>query len=312
MVVSDFVAAVRLQSAATAQVSDADILSIGDRQVQGRMVPLLRSLNQDFGAREVELTIGADGRVNLPSRAVGVGVLHVQLKVGQSWVDLPNVSMARDVGNGVSPSSLSLTGGAGGPAPYGYRLDAGGLVVAPRASSGTLRVRFFARPSKMKLESDTTYCRAIGTVAESGSNWLLGVTGWGGGAAGYVDVVSQGPAHQLVLADGLMSYSSPTMTVPKSASYEVPQAADYVALAGFSPFVPLPEEMAAALVHRTAAELLHALSYLEEAASQRQVAEEVIQEARVTLQPRNENNPMRRTGGVRGSLLRGSSTRRWW
>ncbi len=87
---------------------------------------------------------------------------------------------------------------------------------------------------------------------------------------------------------------------------------DYVTTPDASPFVPLPEELFSALVHRTAGVILRALAYDEEAGQQLQVAEDAINHAKAMLMPRNEGNPQRVTGGLRSSLMGRSWMRGRW
>ena len=79
---------------------------------------------------------------------------------------------------------------------------------------------------------------------------------------------------------------------------------DYVAPNGQTPFVPLPEELTTALVHRTGGTVLRALGYLNESAAALELAGEAEAKARVLLAPRSEGNSRFLTGSIASSLGR--------
>lgn len=285
---SRFVTAVRRQGAIPSTYATTDILAVGDGEIQGVFIPLLEQLRQNFFVRELTATVDARGKVPLPPRAVGAGLRSVQLAINNSWVSLPNRAMEE---------ADSLSSGQ----PFAYYLDAGSVVFLPTGSSGTLRIRYAARPGAMVLDTDASLAKAFTAVAAPGATTTALTAGFTG-ALTNCDILSSGPAHQQKAIGVALGGAQPNLTVNNSDLLEQPIVGDYVAIADTTPFVPLPEELFAALVHRTAGVILRGYGYDEEASMQLKLAEEVISRATPMLAPRNEGNPERIKGGLRRAL----------
>lgn len=278
-----FVTAVRRQGFIPSTYASTDILAIGDGEVQAVFIPLLERLRQNFLVREVTSSPDSRGRVPLPARAVGAAVRSVQLQVGTGWVSLPQKA--------IEEADAPSTG-----LPFGYYLDAGSIALIPYGTSGALRIRYASRPGAMVLDTDTSKCARITVVSSGTTNTALTVAVYSGSTT--VDIISSGPAHQ----QKAINTTFTTPNVPTADLIETPVVGDYLVQADSSPFVPLPEELVAALVHRTAGVILRSLGYDEEAQMQLGLAGEVIANCTPMLLPRNEGNPQRIRGGIRRAL----------
>lgn len=338
---SVFLAAVRLQGSIPSTFRDADILNVGDGEIQTTFVPLLERLKSNFFVRNqiarqavklalefgesyppaagIDITPDTRGRVQLPPRAIGAGLRSVQLNVGNSWVSLPQRSLE-------DADSLS-TGDAAA-----YYLDGGSMVLLPTGTTGTLRIRYACRPGKMVLDTDNTKAMKIQYVIEGDANFpyaLAQLTGLALWDLTHTDVIACGPAHQCKVIDalfvdnpsdpGIAQYNFQSSYIHETINNSQPQDVmanaaapanaaslgdlpDYACAADCTPFVPLPEELYQSLVHRTAGVILRAYGYDEEASMQLQVAAESIQNATPMLMPRNEGNPERIRGGLRRAI----------
>jgi len=294
---TELAAAVRRQGAIPSTVLDADIFLEGDLAIQTEFIPLLESLRQNYFVRELTATPDARGRVPLPARAVGAGLRSVHLAVGNEWIPLPQRDLA-DV------DYLSS-----GPSPSGFALDGGSMVLLPTGVSGTVRLRYSARPGRMCSATDLALAAPIATVTVGATTTTLTTTGvFTGGTV--VDVVSAGPAHQ----QKAINATRAGLVLSNADLTEAPAAGDYLAVADRSPFVPLPEELFGALAHKVATNLLLSAGYLEEAAAQRDAADRAVALARNYLMPRIEGNPKTVSGGLRQSLGRSAVAMRsrWW
>ena len=89
-------------------------------------------------------------------------------------------------------------------------------------------------------------------------------------------------------------------------------AGDWVAPNNRTPFVPLPEELFAALVHRTAGVLLQAQGYIEESRAQLEISAEAEARAMRLLSPRADGNPLAWTAGISRSLGQSPGLWRRW
>ncbi len=287
---TDFVAAVRRQGSIPSTLASTDILSIGDAEIQGRFIPLLESLRQNYFIREATASPDARGRIAIPPRAVGAALRSVQLALNAGWVSLPlrDLGEADYVGGGVGPDA--------------YAIDGGSIILLPTGSSGSLRIRYAARPGRMCLDTDATLCKAL-TAVGAPSGTTLALTAAFTGSLASCDILSSGPAHQQKAIATTLGGAQPNLVAATGDLLEQPIVGDYVAVTDRSPFVPLPEELYAALVHATAANILLSYGYLEEANAQEKKADQVTDRARLYLLPRNEGNPQVVKGGLRRALV---------
>lgn len=275
-----FVTAVRRQGSIPSSFTSADILAMGDGEIQAVFVPLLERLRQNFLVRELTAAPDSRGRVALPARAVGAALRSVHLQLGNGWTLLPQKA--------IEENDYASSG-----QPFGYYLDAGSVALLPSGSSGTLKLRYSARPGRMVLDTTTVSAGVISGVTVGATTTLI-TSAYSG--SGPVDIVSAGPAHQQKVIGSVLG------PITNTDCLETPAVGDYLCDADTSPFVPLPEELVAALAHRTAGVILRALGYDEEAGIQLSLAGEAIANATPMLVPRNEGNPQRFKGGLRASL----------
>jgi hypothetical protein len=288
MLVSEFITAVQRQGQFTSDIASADILSAGNMEIQGRLVPLIRQSHQEYFVHETQVTSFL-GRVPIPARAILGAVRHVQLMSGGRAVKLPQVSLEDDY--------LSSTGGL----PSGWYFDGGAIVLWPRGSDATVRLRYYIRPGKMVVETDGANVAIVTSVTSPGGLLTLNLTADPSVITGLVDVVGAGSSHAHLAID-VASGAASVQTIPAASILSPVSVGDYVVTAGLSPVVPLPEELFSALVHQTAYVLLRALGYETEASSQKTLAEDALRDGARLLAPRSEGNPRRIVGGIRRAL----------
>ena len=301
MLTSEFITSVRRQGAIPSTMTDATIMSMGDEEIQGRFIPLLESLRQNYFVREITSTPDARGRVPIPPRAVGAALRNVQLNVNNVWVSLPQRAMEEY--DSVSTGQ-----------PAAYYLDAGSICLLPNGTSGTLRIRYPARPGKMVLSSDPVM-KGITAVVVGPTTTAI-TCAYSGAANGIglgIDIIAGGPAHQQKAIGITLTGASPNWVAQNSDLLDGLVAAfDVLGLADQNIYVPLPEELFSALVHSVAANILLAKGYLEESSAQEQKAARCVAEAKLFLMPRNEGNPQVVSGGLRRALQGGQSRRGRW
>lgn len=292
MLVSEFITAVRRQGKITTDTTDTEIMASGDMEIQGRLVPLLRLSRQEYFVTETQLS-SIDGRVRLPSRAILGATRHVQLVTNGVATTLPRLEIEDD----------RLAGGGGVPAAW--CIDQGAIILLPRGCDGTVRVRYFIRPSKMSSAGfpDSALVSSVVVSAASVEIFLASSSP----TAGLLfDVVSGGSAGAICVLDAV-STEDLAEVIPRSSILSPMAVGDYVTLAGFTPVVPLPEELFSALVHQTAYVILRSLGYDSEAGAQKTLADDAMGVAQAILAPRTEGNPRRRRGGIRASIGRWGS-----
>jgi hypothetical protein len=296
---ADFIAAVRRQAQATAQVSDADVLAWGDQEVRAHYLPMLRKMRAEYGVRRLLVAI-ANGRARIPDRAQVAGVRLVQWVTAGQLVSLTQLTPEDD------------SGPTGASTPLGWYFDAGDICVVPANAQGQLLIRYYQTAPRMLLSSLVAQTSQITAVSVGATTTTVSFNVGTTAVAG--DIISAAPDHRTVLAGvvdgiGFTAFSNVAYT---NADHDVPVAlggpgrtilvGDWVAPNQQTPFVPLPEELSSALTHRVSGAILRALGYLEESGAALELAREAEAEARVLLAPRSEGNPRFLTGSIAARL----------
>ena len=292
MLVSEFITAVRRQGKITTDTTDAEILSTGDMEIQGSLIPLLRLSHQEYFVAETQVA-SVNGRVRLPNRSIMGAVRHVQLVSGSSALKLPQVALEDD------------TLGSSSSAPSAWYFDGGSIVLLPRGTNATVRLRYYMRPSKMVVETATTKVASITVISTSadGLYYLANLTNNSTSSPTY-DVVGNGASHALLVTDTISNITSQESILISTVLSPL-AVGDYLVAAGFTPVVPLPEELFAALVHQVAYVILRSLGYDSEAQAQQSLAQTALQQGQAILAPRSEGNARKLRGGINGALGRG-------
>lgn len=287
MLASELIEEIRDCGSITPDTLDATLLRAADAEIRTRLLPMVRTVAEEYLVRSADI-VTVNGRAALPVRATGAAVRLVQVLSGGMLYTLPRLDPALDPG----PQAASGL-------PMGFYLDAGGIVLVPSSSQATLRVRYFARPGRLCLESDPLLCKTI-TAVTPGPVTTTVTTG--AFALTRVDIVGGGPSHEhkaiyaalsgggtiLQTAELLGAISDPTTT----------GVFDFVTAPDRSPVVALPEELGSTLALRTAARVLSNLGYLQEAGTQAAQADEAQIAAFDLLRPRSSGNPKRLSGGL--------------
>ena len=294
MLTSELVSAVRRQGAIPASVADSDVLDAADVELKGIVWPYLRQVNSDFGVREALLT-PVNGRAALPRRAVGAALRHVQVLIGNSYSALPQMTLEQDDGAVVAGY------------PSGFYVDAGAIVLIPRGSGAQLRVRYWPRPGKLVLETDETKVAVIGATATfSETKTLVFIDGTLSPSPTPIDIISSASHHALLAIEESVTWDDPNSCYVTTAGlFDTPQRGDWLCVAGYSPVVPVPEELFSPLVYLTAASLQRALGYTAEADNNEGEAHRRMESCRDALAPRIQGNPPRLVGGTYAGMGRG-------
>jgi len=296
---ADFIAAVRRQAQATAQVSDADVLAWGDQEVRAHYLPMLRKMRAEYGVRRLLVTI-ANGRARIPDRAQVAGVRLVQWVTAGQLVPLTQLTPEEDYGR------------TGASTPLGWYFDAGDICVVPPNAQGQLLIRYYQQAPRMLLSSLVAQTSQITAVTSGPVS--TNITFNAGTTVAFGDVVSAAPDHRTVIpglvngTGGAVWLSSVydiidrDVPVEQGAPSRTILEGDWVAPNQQTPFVPLPEELSSALTHRVSGVILRALGYLEESGAALELAREAEAEARVLLAPRSEGNPRFLMGSIAARL----------
>lgn len=301
-----------LPNASTNALDDVSILRHADMEVQTRLLPLLRRLNEEYLVASVDIT-AVNGRVELPLRAAGAAVRHVQLvTTGGGLRPLPRLMPEQTYGY---PTATTYAAG--------YYFDGGGIVLQPDGASGTVRLRYYMRPGALRtlLTLPTSYAGTDpgGLIASvtpdtpSTGRTTFVISQFQTGIPTFpVDFISQGPAHDATnVSVAITGVSATQFHVASSDLTRAVRVGDYAYPTGYTPIVPLPEELSGVLVGLTVARALMACGYQSEAAQQLADAEKSMLEVEHLLRPRSEGNPKVLTGGILAGLGSLNSWRGW-
>lgn len=281
-----------------AHFSTAEILSIADDELKDSWADVLKA-NGKYYVQSLDHTIvAAYNRYRLPPKAYG---------------PLLDVLIVRDDGEEVSVPELDLQ-----ELGYqhrsrtrsGYRHfiegDFLGLTPTPEGA-GTLRIKFYRHPSQLCLAGATVgnVSSALDFVKQPNRITLESALTPTPSAGDLWDVVSAGNAHQLLLDGGeidTVTGGGLNLNFTDSLNGSGIFPGDWVAPAGFSPVVQLPDYMESTFIDRVAQVAL-------EAADDEQAAEVVRRRAALKSEratgvgiPRSEAEP--RTARTRNSLHR--------
>lgn len=267
-------------------LSDALLLRHADMEIASRFVPLMRRVNEEYMVRRTDVS-SVNGRIRLPERAIAGALRLVQINSGQGWQTLPQLS--------VEASGIS------GNTPVGFCFDATGVVLLPLGTNGTVRLHYYVSPGEL-----TTTAAMTGVLTSIEAYGPQSVSFFYSGSFNHstypqADIISVAGDGAPIIVNGLVSFPSPEFTIDGEV-LGVPAVGDRICATGYSDVVPLPLGLYPALLNRTAARVLTALAYHEDAQRQAEMAEISINEAVAILSNRSLGNPKRPTGGMLGAI----------
>lgn len=232
--------------------SDTNLLITATEQLLIKLYPLLQSTREEFYVARKSFTITADqSEYVIPSRASGLVVRDIQLIDGNNISSLPIIDSER-----ISTTTSGTV--------EGYYLEHNKIILypTPATTSGTLRVRYFLRPSRLAATSDCAQIASINT----GSNQFTVTsipTSWATGSV--IDIIQQSaPYANLAIDQTTTSISSTTITLASLPSTLA--VGDWVALAEYTPIPQVPMEFQAILAQLTVVKTLEAMGDREAAA----------------------------------------------
>ena len=300
---SDLVATVKLRamlptSSSAPGTADADVLAHANDELQSFMVPMLLSINEEYftATTDVPLVAGQDV-YRLPDRSAASKLREVWAVGGNILINLPRIE----------PEALNQWVNNATGVPAAFIMEAGGirLVPKPSASGYSLRMRYFARPALMTVDtaqyariltasylspSSTTLTLAHSTTAGQGmltpslgDGYLydliagrppfehLGFQGW---------CTAVGPNFRFSWPDTI----SPSLQGATGANGA--QIGDFITALDVSPIVQLPQELHSLLAQRVTARILHQLGRFDAASAATTEAERMAKVALNMLTPR--------------------------
>lgn len=280
---TDFLSSVRMRgsiptSTSTANVNNTtNLLALGTEELHIKLLPLLMSVREEFYVTTKDYTItGSQAAYILPPRASGMVVRDVQIIEGSSIYSL----------RPVDPDFITTTGTG---SVEGYYFQHNNLILypTPATTSGTLRVRYFSRPSRLAATSACAQISSIDTgtftitVNAVPSSWVSGTI---------LDFVkSAAPYYNPAVDQTVVSVTSTTITFSSLPSDLVVN--DWVALAEYTPVPQIPHEFQPLLAQMTVVKALEAVGDREGAKAAKTDLDLIQANAIQLVTPRSHSDP---------------------
>lgn len=289
---TELLADVKLRAGLPASQSlytDTELLRMATEEMHRTVVPLLMRYRSELLVRREDVALTGQGRVRVPARAFGSKLRDVQLKRtgAADFVSLPLVS-SEDAREQRSVE--------------GFYLEGDWLYLTPEgaAPTGTLRIKYFTRPSHLVGTDDpdlamveADYTTTVGPFAAGPAARLTAL--WDS-SGGYVDIVRAEPSYELIgsqmgfdraqAALGQLVLTSGTLMEP-------PKYGDWLCLPGYAPVAMVPAECFDVLIQATVVRILRAKKEWDAYRAEKEVLETSANLLDATLAPRVDGEPKR-------------------
>lgn len=285
---TDFLTSVRMRGSIPTSTSSSNVnnttnlLSMGTEELHIKLLPLIMSIREEFYVTSKDYSITANqATYALPSRASGMVVRDIQIVDGSSIYSL----------RPIDPDLISTTS-TGSVDGYYFQHNNIVLYPTPGSTSGTLRVRYFARPSRLAATSACAQISAIDTgtntvtVAAVPSSWststpldFIKAT-----APYYNPAVDQTPTN---VAATTITFSS----LPSDIA-----VGDWLALAEYTPIPQIPHEFQPLLAQMTVVKALEAIGDQGGAKAAKADLDLIQANALQLITPRSHSDPRKVIG----------------
>lgn len=269
---------------AAGAISSTDLLAIANEELQSYMVDVLMDVGEEYfvSTEPVDYSITASqAAYAIPERAIDGTVRTVQISTdnGTSWATLPRLEPTRTV-------EFAATGN-----PVAYKVEGNYLVLvpAPSTTSGTLRIKYHARPNRLVATDavgEITVVDAATKTVTVGSTLPATFS-----STTTYDLVRGGPHFDcLAIDEPVASITSNSITFTNALPSAL-QVGDFVCLAGESPIPQLPVSLHDILVVRTVGTYLFSIGELNAAGAAEAMCERKKKAAIGRMKPRTQGSP---------------------
>lgn len=293
----ELLAAVKLRCGwpTTAPVSDANLLLLADDIIASELWPLLKSTRGEYHTATAEYAITANrASYRIPARAIyPIRDVRYRDTVSGKPENVPQLHV-EDIGAAASGD------------PFAFYLDGDFITLDPMPTTtrGTLIIRYYRRPNALTLSANARRIKRLPSSTQVEAYATFATSAIANGS--YVDFISASGGHQALDEDVLVTGLS-TVTLTMSGGYSTKieasgtanQTGDWVALAGFTPVVQVPDQVVPLLTARVAWMALNAVGDQVRMAAMKQHAKEIDSRALDAVMPRSEAEPtvvMQRNG----------------
>lgn len=254
--------------------STVNLLRVATAELHIRLMPLIMSVRDEFYVRTKDYAITSNQRTYLiPERASGMVLRDVQIVQGTDIRSLEPIQ-----------SEHITTTSTGTPEGYYFEHDSVVLYPTPSSTSGTLRMRYFTRPSTLVATAECAQIASINTTLKTVTvttipgSWV---------ATTSLDFVRQNSPHTCLEIDQA-AVSVVTTTIEFAALPSGLVVGDWLALAGETPIPQIPTDFRPVLAQMTVAQVLMANGDKEGAAAADRDVEKLSAYVLALITPRNQ------------------------
>ncbi len=277
---TDLVATIRtramLPDASTGSLGTASLLIMATEELHITLVPLILSAREHYYETYSDSVIAGDQNAYpLPVRAVGGVLSAVQYIAGTNVYTLPMID----------PSQITTTNTSSTPSAYYIENNSLILFPTPATTTGTLRVRYFQRPSRLEQTINCAQIASIDalantvTVASVPSTWTTGTI---------IDFVQQITPHRPYAIDqSITGVAGTTISFTSLPSGLI--VGDWLALAEYTPIPEVPFEFLPVLAQMTVVKALEATSDHEGMQAAQAKLDAYMRAALMLMTPRNQS-----------------------
>lgn len=271
-----------------APMSDAEILRLADAEISGSLWPRILAAQADYALSTLDHAVTATySRYRLPARSYGPIKDVLFIDDGDTDDDAESMPL-------VNIEQLGHMRGSRGSYVSYIDGDYIGLYPTPTETRGTLRIRYYCAPSKLCVLADATTISNYDSATNPNRIVVESYTMTTPVAGDLMDIVSAGNAHQTLVASGEIDQvvASTNFDFEETLDGTGIQIGDYVAAAGFSPVLQIPDFMFSLLSYRVATAALMSSGDKDAARMAHGEAERQSALAEMTLSPRTESEPL--------------------
>ena len=266
--------------ASTGSLSAAALLQYGTEELLITILPMIMSLREKYYETYLDTDYTASiASLALPSRSIGNLLASLQYIYGQQVYNVESIE----------PHQISST--APTATPYYYYFENNDVVFYPPPSgtSGTIRQRYYQRPSRLAETSD---CAQI-TAFDSGTGVATCVPPSTWATTDTFDFIpqtaSQSTPFGLDSSISAISSSDITFTGLSTTDAAKITAGDWIALAGYTPIPEVPFELQALLSQAVCVRALGAINDATGLSNAKPDLATYIQAAITLLTPRDKH-----------------------
>lgn len=261
-------------------VSDAEIRSLADEELSTTILPHVRRARAEFYVASTDVTVdGSTDTFRIPSRAQSGGLRDVVLVAADgTGRSIPRVPLEeRD--------EFRTGGSSAWPNGIAFAVQGDKVVLLPADAgaslSFTLRLYYYRRPNRLIAAADAGLITAINSAVYT----------CGGGVGEVddgdsVDLIEASPGFDWLAADVTAAVATNDITLPAAVSGAA--VGDYIAEAGTSPVVQLPEALHPVLVNAVAMRVYELLGSGESAKLLQAKLERTLDNVASLINPRIE------------------------